>query len=306
MNSLYQTLGSPQLFLNGKLRSHLLFPFMALMTLASYSDAHACPEQFFRVEQTRGNSIQRAFLTQCKEIGPKLELVSNITEPFIFNKSLLTFSFNFLSESVECQKKDILPKESHPDNNFSWRCQGNTFYIVPRPNQPNLAISSIKDFMVPYRPFGKRSLSSRVKSKFGDYRKSYSRKHLHSGVDISMKFNEKIYSIGNGLVIFVSNVPNDSTIIIQHELNNKTFYSKYVHVGKTLINAGDRVTTKEPIALAMAEREFKKSNIPFNHLHLEIRKDFLDNGRMSSRAKTLSELNENHLDPLTLLKEQND
>lgn len=146
-----------------------------------------------------------------------------------------------------------------------------------------------------------------IRSPFGSPRSSYGRKHLHAGIDIGFPYGEAVYPIAEGKVLFISNLPNEGTVVLEHRLpGDRRVFSKYVHVAEISVAGGEIVTPQAHFARALKENEFKRSGLPFNHVHLEIRKNFSDEGINSSSAKTRSDLELNLYDPAKYLKERFD
>ena len=86
---------------------------------------------------------------------------------------------------------------------------------------------------------------------------------FHNALDLDAELNDPVYSVMNGTVEeigFSSSLGN--YIIIKHDGG---FFSRYAHLQKTLVNAGDKVKSGGKIALAGTTG---KSTGP--HLHLNI------------------------------------
>lgn len=159
----------------------------------------------------------------------------------------------------------------------------------------------------PFADSDRRSLSAlkkRIVSSFGEYRSSIKRGHKHAGTDFKGTFEEPVFPIGSGLVLFVSDRPFNSTVIIQHITpHNDTLFSKYVHVEKIRLEPGQLVTPSDTLGRIFSKQEFIQSRFSHPHLHLEIRKTYRDKGRASSYSMTMKELEKYCIDPLLFFTE---
>ncbi|MFW5785339.1 MAG: M23 family metallopeptidase [Chitinispirillaceae bacterium] len=148
------------------------------------------------------------------------------------------------------------------------------------------------------------ALKKRIVSSFGDYRSSIKKGHKHAGTDFKGAFNEPVFPIGNGLVLFASDRPFNSTVIIQHITpQNDTLYSKYVHVEKVRVKPGELVTPYDTLGRIFNKQEFVQSRFDHPHLHLEIRKIYRDKGKASSYSMTMKELEKYCIDPFLFFTE---
>lgn len=91
-----------------------------------------------------------------------------------------------------------------------------------------------------------------------------STRNLHTGIDFKAKMNTKIYSTGNGIIVFAGDKNGyGRCVIIQHVLEHKTIYA---HLNKLLVKNGQQIKKGEIIALS------GNSGITSGpHLHYEIR-----------------------------------
>lgn len=149
-----------------------------------------------------------------------------------------------------------------------------------------------------------KSIQDRVVSRFGDYRSSVKKGHKHAGIDLKGAYGENIHPIGRGRVIFISMRDLNGTVIIKHRTSNeKTIYSKYVHLKDIPVKVGDAVGEDTTIGRFFNKATFVRSRFGHNHFHLELRKNYEDKGRASSYSMTKRALEVNCLDPLKFLEE---
>jgi murein DD-endopeptidase MepM/ murein hydrolase activator NlpD len=268
---------------------------ISILLLGQCSVACAFESKLYRFKQKKKAGIKREFLMALETTSSGYVLHSPIMVSPELNTELNNFTFSFLSEKSSCP----ITWELRSEDQMKWKCNQDEF-VLEKISEPPPSIDLVNP-TVPFHPKDKARLKSRLRAVFGDPRNSYNRGHMHSGIDIQMSFEEKIFSIGNGLVVFASNVPKDATIVVEHTMGSKKIYSKYVHLGTVLSKAGDLVTADSILGYAFTKKQFSDSKFPYNHLHLEIRSDFNDAGLLSSRAKTLSDLRKNHMDPLPFL-----
>lgn len=158
------------------------------------------------------------------------------------------------------------------------------------------------EIVTPFKDKNRKSFSAirmRKTSRYGEFRSSYKPGHLHAGIDLKGDFNESIYPIGNGQVTKIYHFFPHKSIIIKHTCpNNTTFYSIYTHLEDICVEEGNWVNTKTKLARLFNEEELKRSDFgTANHLHLEIRKSYDDNGRASYASMTQKALDKFCYDP---------
>ena len=145
-----------------------------------------------------------------------------------------------------------------------------------------------------------RAVRLRAHDGYGAYRRG----HLHSGLDLVGKPNERVYAVGKGKVVgFVGEFPNRA-VLVRHRLKNgDVFYSGYFHVADMRVQPGDIVDETTCIGRLFDGEEQRKSRFPVRHVHLEIRKRVDDGGEKSYTSKTMEELDRYFHDPMRFLKQ---
>lgn len=147
-------------------------------------------------------------------------------------------------------------------------------------------------------------LKKRLIGAYGDYRASYMPGHLHAGIDLEGDFEEKVFSIGRGEITHIfENFPH-KTIAIKHLLpGGGSIVSVYTHVEDIRVEVGDQVTEETHLARLFTKEELEEAQFGTpNHLHLEIRKTYRDNGRASYTIKNREDLDIYCFDPLDFFK----
>ena len=150
------------------------------------------------------------------------------------------------------------------------------------------------------------SLKKRLIGAYGDYRASYIPGHLHAGIDLEGAYGEKVFAIGRGEVTHIfRNFPH-KTIAVKHWLpGGGSVFSVYTHVEDIQVDVGDGVTEKTQLARLFTEEELEEAQFGTpNHLHLEIRKTYRDNGRASNTIKNREDLDLYCLDPLEFFEKK--
>ena len=147
-------------------------------------------------------------------------------------------------------------------------------------------------------------LNRRIVGRYGDWRSSYMPGHLHAGIDMKGEFEEKVYAIGVGEVMGVyGRFPNRSVIVIHQPASAAWSYSQYFHLEDIKVRRGDRVDESTLLGRLFTEEELIRSDFGTDcHVHLEIRKNLLDNGRASTHSMTRADLNRHCLDPLEFFR----
>ncbi|OFY83366.1 MAG: hypothetical protein A3F72_20430 [Bacteroidetes bacterium RIFCSPLOWO2_12_FULL_35_15] len=114
--------------------------------------------------------------------------------------------------------------------------------------------------------------------KFGLIRKARKTvpSHIHTGIDIKRPnknyFDEPIFPIAKGKVISKRTDGPYAQLIIEHEINNQTFWTVYEHIAGIKANLNEIVSPGKPLARFMNTNELNKYGWQFDHFHLEILK----------------------------------
>lgn len=100
--------------------------------------------------------------------------------------------------------------------------------------------------------------------------------HYHTGIDILRpgdNYNdEPIFPIAAGKVISKRVDGPYANIIIEHEFEDKKFWTLYEHISRIAVSLNDIVNPKRPIACFMNKHELDQYGWQFDHFHLEILK----------------------------------
>ena len=193
----------------------------------------------------------------------------------------------------------------------SWRSSfGKDFPNLKSEYQPTqdpdlTGVDFFSPFHDPDRKDFKR-LRNRIIGAYGDFRSSYQPGHLHAGIDLAGDFEERVFSIGWGRVVHIFRQFPHKTIVIEHHLPDGTsVYSVYTHVEEMQVEKGDWVDSETHLARLFDREELEKANFGTpNHLHLEIRKSYEDEGRASYSSMTREELDRFCIDPLVFFRNQ--
>ena len=146
------------------------------------------------------------------------------------------------------------------------------------------------------------SITNRVFSRFGASRKTPIKGHLHSGIDLRGSYGEKVYAIGSGRVERCYWLFPNIAVAIKHNMPDGTsIYYAYIHLADVKVREGDLVDEKTELGRIFNKKEMKRSGFRTPHLHLEIRRDFLDQGNASFSSMTRIDLEKHLLDPLIFL-----
>ena len=114
--------------------------------------------------------------------------------------------------------------------------------------------------------------------KFGLIRKARKKvpSHIHTGIDIKRPYpnyiNEPIFGISKGKVISKRTDGPYAQLIIEHEINNKKFWTVYEHIAGIEVDLNQFVSPEKPIARFMNKEELTKYGWQFDHFHFEILK----------------------------------
>ena len=151
-----------------------------------------------------------------------------------------------------------------------------------------------------------KTFQRRIVGRFADFRTAGGDNgHKHAGIDLRGGFNEEVYPINDGRVLAASFKDLSGGVVIEHLLpDGSKLYSKYVYIQDISVKVGEQVTPHTRLGRLFDKASFKKSRYTHNHLHIEIRKDYLDKGTDSSYSETRKELEMHCLDPEKFLGAQ--
>ncbi len=136
-----------------------------------------------------------------------------------------------------------------------------------------------------------------VTSEFG-WRTIFGRSNFHAGMDIAHSTGEPIYTVANGVVVFVRSLNVSSLrnqisghcyndyrrlgrswpsacvcggqmLIVQHNVNGQAYASRYIHMNQIHVGVGDQVARNTQIG-TMGGTEFYDHCSTGAHLHFEI------------------------------------
>lgn len=208
---------------------------------------------------------------------------------------LLSISiFLFLLLRLNCCENNPYIEE----NKEIWK----SYYIT---NQPT---DTAKKWYLPFETSNRLNPKTMlVVSTFGSPRNSYIRGHIHTGLDCVPKSageNVDIYSMSDGIVCSIHLGHPHITIVVKHiTISEEVIFTSYKHLAEVYVKTGDNVTHKTKLARLYTRKETKKYGGRYDHLHLEIRKDFGDYGPASWATMTKLELNCRFYDPLKFILE---
>ena len=100
--------------------------------------------------------------------------------------------------------------------------------------------------------------------------------HLHTGIDFKRPTknyeNEPIFVIATGKIISKRTDGPYAQLIVEHTIDNKTFWTVYEHIAGITAKLNETVKPDKPIARFMNKAELNKYGWQFDHFHLEILK----------------------------------
>jgi murein DD-endopeptidase MepM/ murein hydrolase activator NlpD len=172
-----------------------------------------------------------------------------------------------------------------------------------------LPLDTVSQWLLPF-DVANRTDTSLIKtvSPFGARRTSHFRGHKHSGADIIPIKKDTgifVYPVAKGIVCYERIKDPYSSVTIKHKLSNGTFiFTSYIHLKLVYVANGDTVDVNTKIGKLFTHREVRRYRGPFDHLHLEVRKNFDDFGFGSSHCMNKSELDSFFYEPINFLSEK--
>ena len=138
---------------------------------------------------------------------------------------------------------------------------------------------------------------------FGAYRVTPKKGHKHAGIDLKGKWEEQVFPIAEGSVLFRSYCHSIQLWSSNTNSKRKQFMQNTFTLSLLLFMLGILSIHKFLSGQLLSQEEFKQSRYPYNHLHLEIRKDYSDFGKASSYSMTMNALKRCCHDPLVFFEE---
>jgi len=172
---------------------------------------------------------------------------------------------------------------------------------------PDLVVDG---WQLPFAVKDRRSIKGMaVVSTFGANRQSYLRGHRHTGLDLVPRPKPKGYvevlAMANGVVCSIHLSDPHPTVVVKHRLvDGSIMFTSYKHLGGIDVSNGQQVTAATKIGRLYTADEAKKLGGNYDHLHLEVRKDFDDFGVASWLTMNQRDLDARFSDPLAFLKQQ--
>jgi murein DD-endopeptidase MepM/ murein hydrolase activator NlpD len=165
------------------------------------------------------------------------------------------------------------------------------------------------EWYLPFRTSDRKKPSTmRTISTFGSPRNSFKAGHIHTGLDCMPKnVNEPVdvFAMASGVVCSIHLDAQFLTVVVRHILpTGQTIFTSYKHLGESFVSIGDIFNKDTKIARVLTKREARTYRGAYDHLHLEVRYNFLDYGCASWLTMTKSELNSRFIDPLKFIKEK--
>lgn len=178
------------------------------------------------------------------------------------------------------------------------------FYITTPP------AAVVQTWYVPLETSDRTDLKTiRMISTFGAKRLSYVRGHFHTGVDLVPRRRNgskvNVYPLAPGVVCSIHLGDPHRTVVIKHKLTDGSFiYTSYKHLHAILVENGQQVTHETLLGRLYTSGEAKKLGGNYDHLHLEVRKQFDDYGVASWATMTKGDLGKRFYDPWLFMKQR--
>lgn len=257
-----------------------------------------------------GGLPQKEYLAQVKRSSARYLITSEVARTISLQPMIRTGSEAIIPEAGQYkvnltnhEKKNKLFKAHLEQINDTIKITGDnniSIYLTPYENKTNSSVS--RKWALPFIAKSRKDIDLLLKKsfgKYGDYRSSKKKGHKHAGIDIKGSWKEPFYAMSEGQVMFVSHHDLNSMVLIKHHMHDGTVrYTKYVHLKNIDLQPGQKVDMNTKLGILFDEKTFKRSGYKFNHVHLEIRRDYSDKGRASSYSMSMNELNKFCVDPI--------
>ena len=165
-------------------------------------------------------------------------------------------------------------------------------------------------WFVPFATKNRNDIKTiQVVSVFGSPRNSYLPGHIHTGLDIipkkPMEKHIYVYPLANGVVCSVHLGHPHKTIVVKHMLpDGQLIYTAYKHLESIYLSQGEQVTRHSQLGRLYTRKEALAQGGNYDHLHLEIRKQFDDYGVASWATLTTEALRQRFYNPLTFMRKK--
>lgn len=168
----------------------------------------------------------------------------------------------------------------------------------------------VREWLVPFKTADRKDVKTiAVVSVFGAARMSYVRGHVHTGLDMIPKKRTVpgeytyVYVMAPGVVCSIHLGAPHTTVVVKHKLLDGTvMFSSYKHLGEIFLKIGQQVTAASKVGRLYTGKEALTLGGNYDHLHLEIRKQFDDYGVASWATLNREALTLRFHDPLAFMK----
>lgn len=177
---------------------------------------------------------------------------------------------------------------------------GKRFTISPSADL--LPLLTVKKIVAPMMSYRGKSFSEKKLPRVGRFGAVRLGKRLHTAVDLKAQQGVKVFAPGNGIVVFISHLPTQSTVYLKHKKEDGTFfYTALAHLKDIHDTVGKVVSEQTVLGRAMNATEMAKTKHHYNHIHFEVRRTLKDLGNYSIDTRNSQALEKNFVNPSLVL-----
>lgn len=292
-----------------------LLPLLFSICLLNPTSVWAQSSDYHHLYMSHGNRLLKEFVVKLSNHESRTLLKSILKDDIVISKhqnqgfseqkNEQKTTYNYILSMIEGNgiERNYTVRVTHKENSFI--ISNGFLKIQLEPMAFQYSSDIVNNWVSPFLDKERKSIAlikTRLADRFGAYRSSIKRGHKHAGVDLKGDWDEAVFPVARGTVIFKSHWPHKSTLVLRHQLNKESaIYSKYTHLKNLSVAVGDQVDENTKLGQLFDKELFQSSGFNYNHFHLEIRKNYQDKGRASSYSMTMQALKQHCYDPMEFL-----
>lgn len=289
----------------------LLLPLLLLICLLCPTAVWAQSSDYHHLYMSHGNRLLKEFVVKLSDHESRTLLKSILKDDIVISKhqnqglNEQGTAYNYILSMIEGNgiERNYHVRVTHKENRFI--VSDGFLKLQLEPMTFQFSTDIVNNWVSPFLDKERKNIAlikTRLADGFGAYRNSLKKGHKHAGIDLKGDWNEAVFPVARGTVIFKSHWPHKSTLVLRHQLDKESVvYSKYTHLKNLSVGVGDQVDENTKLGQLFDRELYKTSGFNYNHFHLEIRKNYQDKGRASSYSMTMKALEQHCYDPLEFL-----
>lgn len=217
----------------------------------------------------------------------------------IFSATVILFRTVLFTLLLLCRFSDIVYADYIADHLECWK----PYFVEGEP------LVLARRWRVPFNTADRFDIGSiKMISPFGVTRFSYLRGHIHTGVDIVPRKKSTyvyVYPLAPGVVCSIHLGHPHKTIVVKHRTpKGEIIFTSYKHLQEIYVRNGQQVRADTRLGRLYTRSEALAQGGNYDHLHLEVRRQFDDYGVASWATMNRGALDARFYNPWLFLKKR--